>query len=166
MKRSSPSRCPRVRSARPRLERLEDRLAPAVSVALIADPLAPGATALLVTGTEGNDIVWVRSVPGAINIQSNGANLGNFAVPSGRIILDGLGGNDQLSAGANLAVPLWLKGGAGNDVLTGGAGADLLEGGDGADALAGGQGQDLLLGGEGTDSLFGFLSAWRARRSV
>src|SRR5262249_51405621 len=128
-------------------------------------------------------------------IQANGADLGNFALPTGRIIMDGLGGNDQLSVAPTITVPAWLKGGAGNDALTGGGGNDLLDGGDGTDTLAGGPRPDLLIGGTGADSLYGaaattrddvgdilapgasafggdgatlfsFLTAWRARGSV
>jgi Ca2+-binding RTX toxin-like protein len=45
----------------------------------------------------------------------------------------GKGGNDVLSALGNIRVPVWMDGGAGNDVLLGGGGSNVLDGGEGDD---------------------------------
>jgi Ca2+-binding RTX toxin-like protein len=77
---------------------------------------------------------------------------------SGRVILQGLGGDDtiQVDAAANLAgVQLNLKGGPGNDRLVGGSSDELLDGGPGDDILLAGIGNDTLIGGEGNDFIDG-----------
>jgi Ca2+-binding RTX toxin-like protein len=62
------------------------------------------------------------------------------------------------------AVPMRVKGGLGNDVLTGSTrgddldgefGDDTIDGGDGSDTLAGGVGSDTITGGRGSDSISG-----------
>ncbi len=194
--RAKPSSAPLSLRFRPRLEWLEDRLAPAVLPAMIApDPLDNAKTALIVTGTAANDTIWIRPNGALLNVVINGSNKGNFVVPTGHLIVYGLEGNDQLSIDARLKTPAFLIGGAGNDVLAGGGGDDVLIGGDGNDTLSGGPGNDLLLGGAGTDtllgatgttrddlgdvlipgsstfdgdgvSLFQYLSVWKATRSV
>jgi hypothetical protein len=65
------------------------------------------------------------------------------------------GGNDQVGVAKAVAVPVTMRGGAGNDFLLGGAGPDKLIGGEGSDRLVGGRGNDLLYGGEGKDVLIG-----------
>jgi Ca2+-binding RTX toxin-like protein len=49
------------------------------------------------------------------------------------IIVNGLGGNDQLLGRTNLQKPLSLRGGEGNDTLVGGARGDIFQGGNGYD---------------------------------
>jgi RTX calcium-binding nonapeptide repeat (4 copies) len=65
------------------------------------------------------------------------------------------GGDDEVSVAAQVAVPVTMRGGAGNDILRGGSGADKLIGGSGDDTLVGGRGDDLLYGGIGNDKLIG-----------
>jgi Ca2+-binding RTX toxin-like protein len=67
------------------------------------------------------------------------------------------GGNDYLSAAANVSASLLAQ--AGNDALSGSSGDDLLEGGIGDDLLAGAAGRDTLNGGDGNDYIFGAASA-------
>ena len=63
---------------------------------------------------------------------------------SGRLFLNGAGGNDT------------LKGGPGADRIFGGSGRDVIQGGDGNDVLRGqGGNQDSLVGGPGNDKLSG-----------
>jgi Ca2+-binding RTX toxin-like protein len=52
-------------------------------------------------------------------------------------------------------VPMRVKGGAGDDVLTGGPRGDNLDGELGDDTLNGGAGNDVLVGGAGDDTLTG-----------
>jgi Ca2+-binding RTX toxin-like protein len=72
-----------------------------------------------------------------------------------RLIVDGLGGNDTISATAVPAgaISITLQGGAGNDRLTGSAGDDQLLGGADDDVLIGGAGSDRLFGDDGNDRL-------------
>ena len=77
--------------------------------------------------------------------------------PFDELWLLGLGGNDRLSGGGSAAagaaaqVPMWLRGGSGDDRLRGGAANDVLD----ESAAAGGSGHDALIGGAGGDSLSG-----------
>jgi len=68
------------------------------------------------------------------------------------IFFDGGAGDDVLAVDANVTLPVFAVGGAGNDALNGGAGADVLVGGAGNDTLNGGAGADVLLGGMGNDT--------------
>jgi Ca2+-binding RTX toxin-like protein len=64
-------------------------------------------------------------------------------------------GNDTVTLGRTVPVPVTIRGGEGDDVLTGGAGNDKLIGGPGNDELNGRAGNDMLLGGPGDDILIG-----------
>lgn len=67
------------------------------------------------------------------------------------------GGDDQVTIGRMVGVPVTLRGGPGNDRLIGGGSTlgDKLIGGPGDDELVGRSGPDLLYGGPGDDSLLG-----------
>ena len=71
-----------------------------------------------------------------------------------RLVINGLGGNDTISAATLDAATaaLTIDGGAGNDMITGGRGADILIGGDGNDFIDGQQGNDFMLLGAGNDT--------------
>ncbi|MCY2990027.1 MAG: hypothetical protein NTY19_19460 [Planctomycetota bacterium] len=60
------------------------------------------------------------------------------------------GGDDAVSASGS-SRPVWVHGGAGNDVLIGGSGNDTLLGGDGNDLIVGAGGNDRLEGNAGLD---------------
>jgi hypothetical protein len=64
-------------------------------------------------------------------------------------------GDDRVGVAKQVAVPVTMRGGAGNDRLVGGAGADKLIGGPGADTLIGWKGPDFIHGGPGNDRLVG-----------
>jgi hypothetical protein len=74
--------------------------------------------------------------------------IGSFEVNSGE-------GDDVVSVARDVAVPVTLRGGAGDDVLVGEAGGDKLVGGPGNDKLVGRSGPDWLYGGAGDDRLIG-----------
>lgn len=65
------------------------------------------------------------------------------------------GGDDRVHVAGSVAVPVTMRGGAGDDTLIGGSAADKLIGGQGDDRLIGGPGDDLLYGGPGNDVLLG-----------
>ncbi len=71
------------------------------------------------------------------------------------VVLDGRGGNDNLSINALVSVPVVLYGGLGDDTLIGGAGNDSLFGNEGNDTLIGGAGNDSLFGSVGNDVISG-----------
>jgi Ca2+-binding RTX toxin-like protein len=75
----------------------------------------------------------------------------NLAVP---VLVDGGAGDDQLTGKSEDGAET-LHGGPGDDRVSGGGGGDTVEGGDGDDQVAGGAGADSVLGGDGTDKLSG-----------
>jgi hypothetical protein len=115
-----------------------------------------GGTALLVTGTSAADQIVVE--PGAsssiVQVTVNGV-LSFWPTPSGRIIVIGGAGDDNIQIAGSIANPVWLYGDAGNDRLNAGNGGSLLIGGDGNDELLGGNGRDAMIGGEGADHTVG-----------
>ncbi|QRM57315.1 VCBS domain-containing protein [Sinorhizobium sp. BG8] len=119
-----------------------------------------------IDGTEGNDIILVRSdylsdaVGGGIRIDGaagndylqGGAGADELLGGEGDDVLAGLGGDDTIDGGSGSDR---LYGGDGNDILRGGDGNDTLYGGDGNDRLDGGNGDDVINGGKGDDALIG-----------
>jgi hypothetical protein len=124
--------------------------------ALIPDPRTAGDTALLVVGTQSSDKITIgrdrRTTSTTVTL--NGRRIG-FYNPNGSIIVYGLGGNDQISAHADITRPMIVHGGDGNDNIAGGASHDVLVGNDGRDTLHGKIGRDVLIGGTGQDQLSG-----------
>ena len=78
------------------------------------------------------------------------AKISGFEVNAG-------GGDDHVTIGRTVGVPVTRRGGPGNDHLSGGGGTlgDKLVGGAGDVGLVGWSGPVLLSGGPGNDSLFG-----------
>ena len=120
-------------------------------------------------GDAGNDEVVVNGAPTAgdlftVKPQGNRVrfdrlNLGlfNLDFTSERLTVNGLGGNDTMTADPGLAAltALTLKGDQGTDTITGGDGADRIFGGDDVDTLAGGAGGDELTGDRANDVVSG-----------
>lgn len=127
-----------------------------VPAVLQDDPLFPGGRMLVVGGTSGADLIVVNRGTGGVGVavSYNGTSAGEF-VPTTRVVVYGLAGNDYLGVGTNVTSAAWLFGGDGNDTLIGGAGDDVLVGGDGNDLLSSSGGQDVLIGGRGADRLSG-----------
>ncbi len=149
----------------PDLERLTERIAPAVAAFF-----TPNLGVMTVLGDNlDNAIVVSRDAEGSILVNGGAVPvLGGTPTVANTVIVQvfGLGGNDTITLDeANGALPKAnLFGGAGNDALTSGSGADLLfgqAGNDtllgkgGADFLFGGAGDDILIGGTGNDQVFG-----------
>jgi hypothetical protein len=107
---------------------------------------------VLVTGTDGADTVQIlATTAGAepmLTVELWTADQGttcNFPLSQVTgVKVDGLAGNDQLfvdrSAYDDVAIPVTLFGGAGDDVLVGGGGVDELVGGTGTDWIDAGNG--------------------------
>jgi Ca2+-binding RTX toxin-like protein len=126
------------------------------SAGILPDPTDSTKTALYIGGTNGNDTIKViqHGKTGNYEVTINGQSKGTFS-PTGRIIIFGQAGNDDISVPNSVTLPVEMYGGDGNDRLSGGAGDDLLVGGLGNDDLSGGSGRDILIGGAGTDHLVG-----------
>jgi Ca2+-binding RTX toxin-like protein len=120
-------------------------------------------------GDAGNDETVVNGAPTAgdqftIKPQGNRVrfdrvNLVPFFVDftSERLTVNGLGGNDTITADPGLAAltALTLRGDQGSDTIGGGDGADRIFGGDDVDTLAGGAGRDELYGDRANDVVGG-----------
>ena len=93
-------------------------------------------------GQDGNDIITLNEVNGALPRANLFGGAGNDVVTggSGNDMLFGQAGNDT------------LLGKGGNDFLFGGAGNDVLTGGDGDDQMFGEAGDDRLIWNPGDDS--------------
>src|SRR4029078_10460932 len=89
-----------------------------------------------------------------LNVTINGATT-TAAAPSGRIIVAGSDGDDNIQIAGGVSNPSWFYGDAGNDRLNAASGGSLLFGGDGGDQLLGGSGRDIMIGGEGADRIIG-----------
>src|SRR5262249_2059499 len=63
-----------------------------------------------------------------------------------KIVADGGGGNDSITIEGDVALPVDLQGGDGDDILIAGAGPATLHGGAGNDQLTGGPQGDVLVG--------------------
>jgi Ca2+-binding RTX toxin-like protein len=110
---------------------------------------------LVVGGTDGNDTIRLLAAPaGGIEVVINGASQGIFH-PTGRLVVYGGDGNDDIAVAQDVTAEAWLYAGAGNDRLQAGGGNSVLIGGTGNDILIAGSGRDILIGGDGSDQLFG-----------
>lgn len=113
------------------------------TIGLSPNPSNPSKNDLIVIGTSGKDTIKLaQSGASSVKVTVNGHNKGTFNV-TGRVIADGLGGNDIITA-AGLKKSVILYGGDGNDVLTGSTKASQLFGGAGNDTLNSNTGRDLL----------------------
>ncbi len=126
------------------------------NAALLPDTAHNGQIALYVGGMIGADDIQISpgDNAGDIEVEINGVSEGMFA-PTGRIVVFGQAGDDEIQVSGSITNSAWLDGGVGNDRLKGGAGHDVLLGEDGDDLLAGGSGRDLLIGGRGSDRIVG-----------
>ena len=129
--------------------------AAAGSIITIADTCL-GGTALVITGTSGNDSIKVEPGSSSTTLKVNfNGSITTVAKPTGRIIISGEAGDDTIHLAGAILNQAWLYGDTGNDRLNNGNGGGLLFGGDGNDDLTGGGGRDIMIGGQGADKLIG-----------
>ena len=122
------------------------------------------------TGDAGNDGSEVNGAPtlgdvltlepvvgGTIKLRRTNLGPFTFDAATERFAVNGLGGNDAVTAidGVGALTLLSIDGGAGVDTVNGSDGADLILGGEGNDVLGGGGGDDRLVGDRGTDAMNG-----------
>ncbi len=97
--------------------------------------------AVVAFGSDASDSIVVSNAGTNLRINKNGTIYTYAAADVASFVVRGAGGNDTLS-GANVAKPMVLVGGTGNDTLNGGTQGDQLVGGDGDDIIRGGLGDD------------------------
>ncbi|MFN7805549.1 MAG: M10 family metallopeptidase C-terminal domain-containing protein, partial [Planctomycetaceae bacterium] len=106
--------------------------------------LDPTKTDLFVGGTTVNDIIALALSGSNTTVTINAVSAGSFA-PTGRIVIFGQAGNDNVTVASTITRTAWLYGDEGHDTLTGGGGNDVITGGAGTDAHVGGAGNDTYL---------------------
>jgi uncharacterized delta-60 repeat protein len=121
-----------------------------------------GAGTLTVRGTGGADVIRLRTRgDGRIEATVNGVAEGVVIGAVKTIHVTGGGGDDSIDAGGlaplagDLAHPVTIEGGDGNDVITGSPGRDRIRGEFGNDRMDGGGGDDLLSGNANHDRVHG-----------
>lgn len=141
---------------------------------------------LTFNGTNNNDVITVVNAPRPwympsnfqpIDVTINGVVSRHTVLPGKqRLVINGLGGQDQITVDANIECALY--GGEGNDILKGGPRNDRLYGGNGTDRLYGRDGDDTLVsvdgvaegtyGGNGNDTFWvdGPLSVYTPYGSI
>jgi Ca2+-binding RTX toxin-like protein len=101
------------------------------------------------------DTLTLDPVPGGVRFQRT--NLVPFKIDASaeRFQVNGLGGNDAVSAsdGVSALTLLAVDGGDDADTISGSDGRDLILGGDGNDVLTGGGGRDTIDAGAGDDQV-------------
>jgi Ca2+-binding RTX toxin-like protein len=108
-----------------------------------------------VDGTDGNDTINVSGDASDVAVSGLATLVAiQHQEPSDGLAVNGLGGNDAISAAALAAqaITLTLDGGAGDDTIAGGQGIETLLGGDGNDSIDGNGGNDLAQLGAGDDT--------------
>ena len=109
------------------------------------DPCDPSKTALVVGGTLGDDQIVINPGGGrdGLKVIINGVSQ-DAPTPTGRVIVLGQAGNDNIQVAGGVKLPTLLVGGPGDDRLKGGNGVNVLIGGPGIDQLNGNK-NDLLI---------------------
>jgi hypothetical protein len=112
---------------------------------------------ILVTGTDGADVIEFEAGRATIAVHVNGA-VTRFDTPRVRAIeIGALGGDDRVILGGSLRVGARVFAGDGNDTIGGSRGADTIFGGGGNDFIAGRHGDDYLDGNAGDDTFEDWL---------
>jgi hypothetical protein len=134
---------------------------PPGTVQVLRDPCDPSQKALVINGTDNADNIQVNLVNRGtkIEVTVTSPNLSlkqDFPVSQvDRLIIYGLGGDDNIQVSAPVKLPAIIFGGSGNNTIQAGGGPTVIVGGSGNDTLEGGSGNDILIGGAGSDHLSG-----------
>ena len=122
------------------------------------------------SGDAGNDASEVNGAPtlgdvftldpaagGSVRLRRTNLGVFTFDALTERFEVNGLGGNDSVTAndGVGALTLLSVDGGAGVDTVNGSDGPDLILGGEGNDVLGGGDGDDRIVGDRGNDTMNG-----------
>ena len=103
------------------------------------------------------DVFTLDPVNGGVKLTRTNLGPFTFDAATERFEVNGLGGNDSVTAsnGVGALTLLSVDGGAGVDTVNGSDGADLILGGEGNDVLGGGGGDDRIVGDRGNDTMNG-----------
>jgi Ca2+-binding RTX toxin-like protein len=114
-----------------------------------------GVDETLITAGNADDVMAVTA-NGARTLfnRTNAA----FSVDMGaveKLVITSFSGNDSLTTGAGVTLPMNIDAGTGDDNISTGDGADVIAGGDGNDSLSGAGGGDRIIGDRGSDTFNG-----------
>ena len=103
------------------------------------------------------DVFTLEPVAGGVKLQRTNLGPFTFDAVTERFQVNGLGGNDSVTAndGVGAATLLSVDGGTGADTINGSEGPDLILGGEANDVLTGGGGDDRIVGDRGSDTMNG-----------
>jgi Ca2+-binding RTX toxin-like protein len=103
------------------------------------------------------DVFTLEPVAGGVKLRRTNLGPFTFDAVTERFQVNGLGGNDSVTAndGVGAATLLSVDGGTGADTVNGSEGPDLILGGEANDVLTGGGGDDRIVGDRGTDTMNG-----------
>ena len=114
---------------------------------------------VVVTATNGDDTINVSGDASgvAVSVPPALVTIQHQEPANDALTVDGLGGNDSISAAALAAqaIALSLEGGTGDDTIAGGQGIETLVGNDGSDSIdgnGGNGGNDVAFMGDGDDT--------------
>jgi Ca2+-binding RTX toxin-like protein len=115
--------------------------------------LVSGGNRVNVNGSDAADTMFAFDAGnGVVGVSVVGFNVIAAATGASQLAVNGLGGDDTITANGLPSIPLILDGGDGNDTILGSAGADTLIGGPGNDTIDGGPGADTAFLGDGDDT--------------
>ena len=103
------------------------------------------------------DVLTLEASTRRVKLQRTNLGPFTFDAATERFEVNGLGGNDSVTAndGVGALTLLSVDGGAGADTVNGSDGPDLILGGEANDVLSGGGGDDRIVGDRGTDTMNG-----------
>jgi Ca2+-binding RTX toxin-like protein len=103
------------------------------------------------------DVFTLDPVKGGVELRRTNLGPFTFDAVTERFQVNGLGGNDSVTAnvGVGAATLLSVDGGTGADTVNGSDGPDLIVGGEANDVLTGGGGDDRIVGDRGNDTMNG-----------
>src|SRR6476469_7369756 len=110
---------------------------------------------VVVNGTNANDAIAAAGDASGVTVSGLHTQVAiQHQEPTDKLSVEGLGGDDNISATglAAGAITEFLDGGDGNDTIAGGPGAETLLGGNGNDSIDGNGGNDHAVLGAGDDT--------------
>jgi Ca2+-binding RTX toxin-like protein len=115
---------------------------------------------VVINATNGDDAITVTNNNEVVTVSGlhTETTISNFEA-NDRLVVNGLGGDDVITASGLTGMLFTANGGDGDDVLIGSRGNDILSGGAGDDVLIGNGGLDVLDGGTGSNILINSIAS-------